>query len=69
MSLINFYRSLPPRTRAILGGAVVVYATVGLYVSDFAEEKLGFTPSEQEKAQISGLVPKVRVVDRVDRTE
>lgn len=60
----SYYRSLPPRTRAILGGAVVVYAATGLYVSDLAEEKLGFTPSEEDKGRVRELVPKIRVVAR-----
>jgi hypothetical protein len=43
---------------------VIAYATVGLFLSDIAEEKLQLVPTEEDKRQLSELVPKVRAVER-----
>ncbi|CCX09754.1 Similar to hypothetical protein PTRG_11321 [Pyrenophora tritici-repentis Pt-1C-BFP]; acc. no. XP_001941652 [Pyronema omphalodes CBS 100304] len=66
MSLINYYRSLHPRTRMLLGAGVIVYGTLGLYLSDVAEEKLGFTPTAEDKRKLDEIVPKIRTVERRD---
>jgi hypothetical protein len=58
------YRNLPPRTRIGVGIAVLAWGTVGLYISDTAEKKLGFEPSEKEKQALEAVVPKITVVER-----
>ena len=60
----SFYRSLTPRTRMLLGGGVMAYALVGLYVTGVAEETLGLTASEDDRRRLREIVPTVRVVER-----
>ncbi|KAG0129249.1 hypothetical protein HOY82DRAFT_488357, partial [Tuber indicum] len=60
----RFYKSLSTKTRLIIGGGVILYAGVGLLLTDVAEEKFDLVPSEEDKRQLKELVPKVRVVDR-----
>jgi len=43
---------------------VIVYAGLGLLLTDVAEEKFDLVPSEEDKRRLKELVPKVRVVDR-----
>jgi hypothetical protein len=35
-----------------------------LYLSDVAEEKFGFTPSEEDKAQLEKYTPRIITVER-----
>ncbi|KAF8416184.1 hypothetical protein EV426DRAFT_712699 [Tirmania nivea] len=65
-SLWKSYQNLSPRTRLLIGGAVIAYSIAGLWAADTAEKKFGFTPSEEDKKELRDLVPKVRVVDRND---
>ena len=47
-----------------VGIAVLAWGTIGLYISDTAEKKLGFEPSEKEKQALEAVVPKITVVER-----
>lgn len=58
------FRSLPPRTRIGLGFAVIAWGTIGLYISDEAEKKLGFEPTQRDKEALAAATPKVIVIDR-----
>jgi hypothetical protein len=40
------------------------WGAIGLYATDTAEEKLGFKPSEEEKAALQAITPRISVVDR-----
>ena len=40
------------------------YAVVGLFLSDKAEEKFGYVPSEQDKQDLRDAVPKIHMVER-----
>lgn len=42
----------------------LAWGAAGLYLSDRAEEKFGYTPSEQDKADLEKMKPKLLVVDR-----
>jgi hypothetical protein len=64
MPIWQFYKSLSTKTRLIIGSGVILYAGVGLLLTDVAEEKFDLVPSEEEKRRLKELVPKVRVVDR-----
>ncbi|EME79072.1 uncharacterized protein MYCFIDRAFT_34725 [Pseudocercospora fijiensis CIRAD86] len=64
MSLWHSYRSLSPRTRLIIGGGIIAYATAGLFLSDKAESFFGFTPSEQDKQALKDAVPRVQFVEK-----
>ncbi|ATZ52142.1 hypothetical protein BCIN_07g06420 [Botrytis cinerea B05.10] len=60
MSLLSSFRALPPRTRAMIGASFIAWGTIGLYLSDTAEKKLGFEPTEQDKAKM----PKFTIVEK-----
>ncbi|TGO87478.1 hypothetical protein BPOR_0223g00050 [Botrytis porri] len=60
MSLLSSFRALPSRTRAMIGASFIAWGTIGLYLSDTAEKKLGFEPTEQDKAKM----PKFTVVEK-----
>lgn len=64
MSLWQSYRNLPTLARLGVGGGLLVWGVVGLYLSDRAEEKFGFTPTEEDKAALDRLTPKIHVVER-----
>lgn len=59
----SFYNSLSPKTRLMVGGGLIGYATLGLFLSDTAEEKLGYTPTEEDKKRLREAMPRIRVVD------
>jgi hypothetical protein len=59
----SYYTSLSPKTRLMVGGGIIGYACLGLFLSDTAEEKLGFTPSEEDKKRLREALPKIRVVE------
>ncbi|KAF7185882.1 hypothetical protein HII31_12755 [Pseudocercospora fuligena] len=64
MSLWQSYRNLSQRTRLIIGGGIMAYATAGLFLSDKAESFFGFTPTEQDKQALKDAVPKVQFVEK-----
>lgn len=57
------YRNLTPRTRMLLGGGIMAWACVGLFVSDKAEQSFGFVPSEEDKRKLRDAVPRIHIVD------
>ncbi|OAA32287.1 hypothetical protein AAL_01619 [Moelleriella libera RCEF 2490] len=58
------YKNLAPKTRLGLGVGVMAWAVVGLYLSDRAEERFGYTPSEKDKEELWKWAPKVTAVDK-----
>jgi hypothetical protein len=52
--------------RAGVGVGIITWGVVGLYLSDQAEEKLGYTPSEKDKEELWKWAPKVTTVDKPD---
>jgi hypothetical protein len=42
----------------------MVYAGVGMVMSDTVEEKLGLVPTEQDKEELQRAIPKIIPVDR-----
>lgn len=58
------FRSLSPRTRLAVGVGLMVWSTVGLYVTDGAEKKLGFEATERDKEALDSLTPKIHFIDR-----
>lgn len=58
------YRNLPTVARLGVGGGFVAWGVIGLYLSDKVEEKLGYTATEEDKAALDRLTPKIHVVDR-----
>ncbi|TKA67220.1 hypothetical protein B0A55_08779 [Friedmanniomyces simplex] len=67
MPLWTSYRALSMRTRLLIGGGIMAYATFGLLVSDKAEEALGLVPTEEDKQRLREAVPKIQTVERSGR--
>ncbi|UKZ74001.1 hypothetical protein TrVFT333_001655 [Trichoderma virens FT-333] len=61
------YTNLSPKTRLGVGVAIIAWGCAGLYISDKAEEKLGFTPTEEDKAELRNMAPKITTVDKSQR--
>ncbi|KAI9785309.1 MAG: hypothetical protein M1839_000326 [Geoglossum umbratile] len=64
MSLYQKFKSLPPRTRVLIGAGIMAYAGFGLLVTDKAEKVLGMEASEEEKEKLRRAVPRVVVVEK-----
>nr|POE87771.1 hypothetical protein CFP56_11000 [Quercus suber] len=64
MSLWSSYRALTPRTRMLLGGGIIAWSAIGLFISDRAEEAWGLTPTEQDKQKLREVLPRISVRDR-----
>jgi hypothetical protein len=62
-SIHSYYTSLSPKTRLMVGGGIIGYACLGLFLADTAEEKLGYTPTEEDKKRLREALPKIRVVE------
>jgi hypothetical protein len=58
------FRNLPQRTRVAVGVGILAWGTIGLYISDSAEKKLGLEPSQQDKEALQAVVPRISVVER-----
>ncbi|KAK5998469.1 hypothetical protein PT974_00848 [Cladobotryum mycophilum] len=58
------YQNLSSKTRLGVGIAVLAWGTAGLYISDRAEEKFGYTPTEQDKENLRNLAPKIITVEK-----
>ncbi|KAJ4359909.1 uncharacterized protein N0V89_000466 [Didymosphaeria variabile] len=67
MSLWQWYRSIPPRTRMLVGVGVMSYAAAAMFITDRVEEKLGFVPTEKDKEDLQKAIPKITVVDRPNK--
>lgn len=60
------YKSLSPKARMGVGVGVIAWGVIGLHLSDQAEEKFGYTPSEKDKEELWKWTPKVTTVDKSD---
>ena len=47
----------------MVGGGIIGYACLGLFLSDTAEERLGYTPTEDDKKRLRDALPRIRVVE------
>ncbi|EOA83840.1 hypothetical protein ACJQWK_00766 [Exserohilum turcicum] len=64
MAVWQWFKSMQPKTRMFIGVGVMAYAGAGLYLSDVAEEKLGFTPTEKDKEELRDALPKIAAVEK-----
>jgi hypothetical protein len=62
MSLWRTYTSLSPKTRLMLGGGLIAWAGIGMFVSDQAEAVFGFTPTKEDKERLKEALPRIREV-------
>lgn len=64
MGLWQSYLNLPQRTKLLVGGGIMVWGTLGLFLSDRAEQAFGLAPTEEDKKMLREAVPKMRVVEK-----
>lgn len=50
-----------------VGFGIIAWGTVGLYLSDRAEDKFGYTPTEQDKEELRRMTPRIVSVDKEDK--
>ncbi|KAI0899995.1 hypothetical protein F4806DRAFT_492986 [Annulohypoxylon nitens] len=60
------FRNLSRRVRIGVGLGLLTWGAVGLHLSDRAEERYGFTPTEEDKAALDKVLPRIITVDRND---
>ncbi|KAL2753423.1 hypothetical protein ACRALDRAFT_212507 [Sodiomyces alcalophilus JCM 7366] len=59
------YKNLSPKTRIAVGFGIIGWGTLGLWLSDRAEEK--YQPPEEDKAAVERYIPRISVVDSCAR--
>ncbi|KAE8443818.1 hypothetical protein EG329_001325 [Mollisiaceae sp. DMI_Dod_QoI] len=64
MSMLQNFRNLSPRTRIGIGVAFLAWGTIGLYISDNAEKKLGLEPTQKDREALEAVLPKFTTVER-----
>ncbi|KAI2624372.1 hypothetical protein GGR54DRAFT_573582 [Hypoxylon sp. NC1633] len=64
MSLLQSFRNLSFRTRIGVGLGLLAWGAIGLHLSDRAEERYGFRPSEEDKAALARAMPSITTVAR-----
>jgi hypothetical protein len=58
------YLSLAPRTRLVLGGSLIAWATIGIYVSDTSEKAFGLEATDEDRKRLQEVLPRIREVER-----
>jgi hypothetical protein len=58
------FRNLSPRMRIGVGIGLLAWGAIGLQLSDRAEEKYGLKASDEDKAALSQLTPRIVTVDK-----
>ncbi|CAA9961820.1 hypothetical protein CFE70_005230 [Pyrenophora teres f. teres 0-1] len=64
MAVWQWFKSIQPKTRMMIGVGIMAYAGAGLYLSDKAEEKFGLTPTEQDRKQLREAIPRISPVEK-----
>ncbi|KAM3076927.1 hypothetical protein ACMFMG_003606 [Clarireedia jacksonii] len=66
MSILSSFKTLPPRTRAMIGLSFLAWGTIGLFLSDTAEKKLGFEPGGERDPEVASKDGgfRIRVVEK-----
>ncbi|KAI2607531.1 uncharacterized protein GGS25DRAFT_523054 [Hypoxylon fragiforme] len=64
MSLLQSFRNLSPKMRIGVGLGLLAWGTIGLQLSDRAEEKFGFKPTEEDKAALDKMLPHITPIDK-----
>jgi hypothetical protein len=47
-----------------VGAAVIAWGGAGLYLSDQAEKRFGYTPTEKDQEELRKMTPRITTVDR-----
>jgi hypothetical protein len=61
------YKRLSPTARAGVGAGIIAWGTAGLYLTPAVEERMGLTPTEEDKAELDKYKPKITAVDKTER--
>lgn len=61
------YRNLSPKSKLGVGVGMVVWGVVGLRLSEKAEDKFGYKPTEADKDALEKMTPKITVIKREER--
>ena len=64
LTIVSWFRGLPPKMQGMIGAGLLAWGTAGLFISDAAEKNMGFEPTEQEKEALRSVVPKISMVER-----
>ncbi|CAM1511406.1 Fc.00g089190.m01.CDS01 [Cosmosporella sp. VM-42] len=62
--MFKAYKNLSTKARLGVGVGIIAWGAAGLYLSDQAEEKFGYTPTEEDKAELSRYTPKIITVEK-----
>jgi hypothetical protein len=58
------FRGLSLRGRLGVGLGLLAWGTIGLYLSNTAEKKLGLEPTEKDREALGKMVPNITTVER-----
>ena len=61
------YKRLSPTARAGVGAGIIAWGTAGLYLTPAVEERMGLTPTEEDKAKLDKYKPRITTVDKTER--
>ncbi|KAF2002196.1 hypothetical protein P154DRAFT_521036 [Amniculicola lignicola CBS 123094] len=67
MAIWQWYKSITPKTRMLVGVGIMAYAGVAMVVSDKVEEKLGLVPTEKDKEELEKALPTITTIDKGSR--
>lgn len=55
---------MSPKARIGVGLGLLAWGAIGLQLSDRAEERYGFKPTEEDKAALEKALPRITAVER-----
>lgn len=58
---------MSPKSKLGVGVGMVVWGVVGLRLSEKAEDKFGYKPTEADKDALEKMTPKITVIKREER--
>ncbi|KAK0118273.1 hypothetical protein ONS95_012572 [Cadophora gregata] len=67
MSFFQSFLNLKPQTRILVGIGFLAWGTVGLYVTDRAESRLGLAATEEDRQALKSGLPRIQIVEREER--
>ncbi|KAI0445904.1 hypothetical protein F4803DRAFT_93338 [Xylaria telfairii] len=63
MSLLQSFRNLSPKARIGVGLGLLAWGAIGIQLSDGVEERY-FKPTEEDRAMLRDMAPRITAVDR-----
>jgi len=70
MGPLKVFSNLEPRTRALVGVGVITWGLIGINLSNVAEKKLGYEPTDLDRARLREGLPSHGGIAKVnDSTE